>query len=164
MLRYLNYNIVFQEVPDEVTLAIHISQCPHRCKGCHSPILQQNSGEYLTERVLEHLLDTYKNAITCICFMGGDANPKEIEKLAQYIKNHSNIKTAWYSGNTKFPEYCSIQYFNFIKLGPYIDALGGLNAITTNQKFYVVNNRELVDITARFQLVTKRHSMYEVVE
>lgn len=69
MLRYLNYNIVFQEVPDEVTLAIHISQCPHRCKGCHSPILQQNSGEYLNESVLDHLLHTYQNAITVLFYV-----------------------------------------------------------------------------------------------
>jgi anaerobic ribonucleoside-triphosphate reductase activating protein len=151
MLRYLNYNIVFQEVPDEITLAIHISQCPHRCKGCHSPILQQNSGEYLTESVLDHLLNRYGNAITCICFMGGDAEPKEIEKMAEYVKQQSNVKTAWYSGNNKFPEYCNIHQFNYVKLGPYIDYLGGLHACTTNQRFYAVRNGTLIDITNRFQ-------------
>ena len=29
MLKYANYDIVFQEVPDEVTLAINISNCPN---------------------------------------------------------------------------------------------------------------------------------------
>ena len=28
MLKYANFDIVFQEVPDEVTLAINISNCP----------------------------------------------------------------------------------------------------------------------------------------
>ena len=31
MLRYINTDIVFQEFPDEVTLAINISGCPCRC-------------------------------------------------------------------------------------------------------------------------------------
>lgn len=151
MLRYLNYNIVFQEVPDEVTLAIHISQCPHRCKGCHSPILQQNSGEYLNESVLDHLLHTYQNAITCICFMGGDVDPKEVERLALYVKQHSNIQTAWYSGSVKIPEFCNILAFDYIKIGPYIEHLGGLNSTTTNQRFYAVRNGTLINITNRFQ-------------
>ena len=36
MLKYANFDIVFQEVPDEVTLAINISNCPNQCVGCHS--------------------------------------------------------------------------------------------------------------------------------
>ena len=49
MLRYVDYDIVFQEIPDEVTLAINLSNCPNRCKGCHSPHLLENVGESLTE-------------------------------------------------------------------------------------------------------------------
>ena len=36
MLKYVDYDIAFQEIPDEVTLAINLSNCPHRA-GCHSP-------------------------------------------------------------------------------------------------------------------------------
>ena len=36
MLKYVNTGIVFQEIPDEVTLAVNISGCPCRCHGCHS--------------------------------------------------------------------------------------------------------------------------------
>ena len=36
MLRYTNTDIVFQELPDEVTLAVNLSGCPCRCPGCHS--------------------------------------------------------------------------------------------------------------------------------
>ena len=35
MLKYVNTGIVFQEIPDEVTLAINISGCPCHCPGCH---------------------------------------------------------------------------------------------------------------------------------
>ena len=59
MLKYTDYDIVFQEIPDEVTLAINLSNCPNRCKGCHSPYLQQNVGEALTEENLSVLLQKY---------------------------------------------------------------------------------------------------------
>ena len=75
MLRYVDYDIVFQEIPDEVTLAINLSNCPNRCKGCHSPHLLENVGESLTEESLGHLLQKYGKAVTCVCFMGGDAEP-----------------------------------------------------------------------------------------
>ena len=47
MLKYADYDIVFQEIPNEVTLAINISNCPNRCVGCHSPYLMEDVGEEL---------------------------------------------------------------------------------------------------------------------
>ena len=52
MLRYADYDIVFQEIPDEVTLAINLSNCPNHCKGCHSAYLMEDVGEPLTEENL----------------------------------------------------------------------------------------------------------------
>mgnify|MGYP007008579906 CR=1 FL=1 len=37
MLNYLNTGIVFQEIPDEVTLSINITGCPCHC-GLPQPI------------------------------------------------------------------------------------------------------------------------------
>lgn len=86
MLRYVDYDIVFQEIPDEVTLAINLSNCPNRCKGCHSPHLLENVGESLTEESLGHLLQKYGKAVTCVCFMGGDAEPFEVESISRKTK------------------------------------------------------------------------------
>ena len=36
MLKYVDSQITFREIPDEITLCINISNCPFRCKGCHS--------------------------------------------------------------------------------------------------------------------------------
>ena len=44
MLKYVNTGIVFQEIPDEVTLAINISNCPCHCPGCHSHYLWEDIG------------------------------------------------------------------------------------------------------------------------
>lgn len=152
MLKFINYDIVFQEVPGETTLAINLSNCPNRCKGCHSPHLMEDKGEVLNKANLLQLLDTYGKAITCVCFMGGDAAPQEIEQLAIFIKEATSnrLKTAWYSGKQHFPEMCSFQNFDYIKLGPYIERLGGLNSPQTNQRFYSVENGKLVDRSYSF--------------
>ena len=43
MLKYVDTKVVFAEVPDEVTLAINISNCPCHCDGCHSEYLADAS-------------------------------------------------------------------------------------------------------------------------
>lgn len=157
MLRYLSYNIVFQEVPGEVTLAINLSNCPNGCKGCHSPHLQEDTGERLDEKVIDKLLARYGDAITCVCFMGGDAEPSAVEKLSLYIRTIScnRLKTAWYSGKPKLPEDCAAGSFDYVKLGPYVARLGGLDSPDTNQRFYRVEDGVMRDETARFSKYSK---------
>ena len=152
MLRFVNYNIVFQEVPGEVTLAINLSNCPNRCKGCHSPYLREDIGKILDNNVLAELLEKYGNSVTCICFMGGDASPKSVEDCSVFLRNETNgkIKIGWYSGRNSFPMECSIQNFNYIKLGYYDEYMGGLDSETTNQRFYQVEDGEMKDITYMF--------------
>jgi anaerobic ribonucleoside-triphosphate reductase activating protein len=153
MLRYLSYNIVFQEVPDEVTLAINISNCPNGCKGCHSPFLQEDKGDMLDEKAVDALLAKYGGAITCVCFMGGDVDPLTVERLSLHVRRSAthSLKTAWYSGKAKFPEQCSVNNFGYVKLGPYIEAFGGLDAPTTNQRFYRIEDGKMIDQTERFR-------------
>ena len=49
LLKYSNYDVVFQEIPGEVALAINITQCPHHCDGCHSAVLAGDFGNYLRD-------------------------------------------------------------------------------------------------------------------
>ncbi len=139
MLKCYNYDIVCQEVPDEITLAVNISCCPNRCPGCHSPWLWEDAGEVMTEEMLEELIDRYSTAVTCFCFMGGDAEPEEIERLAKWIRSrYPTIRTAWYSGREELPEGFDVKCLDFLKLGPYIERLGGLKSPVTNQILYKV--------------------------
>lgn len=157
MLRFLSYNIVFQEVPGEVTLAINISGCPNCCEGCHSPYLQEDKGDLLDEDVIAVLLSKYGEAITCVCFMGGDNDPAAVERLSRYIRQISepSLKTAWYSGRSKLPGHCFAGSFDYIKLGPYVEKLGGLDSPATNQRFYQVKDRLLKDMTDSFVKTNK---------
>jgi len=135
MLKYANFDIVFQEVPDEVTLAINISNCPNQCPGCHSKYLWNNVGNELSMEALETLVGQYQSGITCVCFMGGDAAPDEVAHLARQLKtNHSNLKLAWYSGKNELPPNVAIDHFDYIKVGRYVAELGPLDSATTNQR------------------------------
>lgn len=149
MLKYVNTMVTFSEVPDEISLCIEISNCPCHCKNCHSSYLAEDIGEKLTLDKIYKFIDN-NEGITCICFMGGDSSPKEIDMFARCIKDLYNIKIAWYSGRQELSKDIDLKNFDYIKLGPYIEELGPLTKNTTNQKFYKVVNNELIDNTYLF--------------
>lgn len=150
MLKYVDTKVVFAEIPNEITLAINISGCPCNCKGCHSSYLAEDIGEPLDLQHLTNLIDSNKG-ITCVGLMGGDANPSEVDDIAQDIKEYyPELKVGWYSGRQELSKDIELSNFDYIKLGPYIEEFGPLNSKTTNQRFYKVNSKELVDITNRF--------------
>ena len=130
MLKYVNTDIVFQEFPNEVTLAINLSNCPCRCPGCHSTFLWKDVGDPLTAEAIEKMLN----------------------QLAIYIKtHHKNIKVGWYTGRTTLSPDIQLPHFDYIKVGPYIRHLGGLDSRRTNQRMYkVLENNQLHDITSLF--------------
>ena len=90
MIRYHNFDIVFAEIPCETTLAINITNCPNRCRGCHSLHLQADMGRVLDEAELCGILARYGRSVTCVCFMGGDAAPHEIAALAELTAEDAN--------------------------------------------------------------------------
>lgn len=153
-MKYVNYDIVFQEVPNETTLAINISNCPCKCNGCHSSYLMQNIGSELDELSLAGMVDKYKQHITCVAFMGGDADVDGVMHLAQWLKQHYPLKVAWYSGRSDMSAQLTPQWVDFVKVGPYKKECGGLNNPHTNQKMYRVdkqaNNFVYTDITNLF--------------
>ena len=150
MLKYTDTKIVFREVPDEITLAINISGCPCACEGCHSSYLAGDVGDELLVKVIKEFIKHY-DSISCISFMGGDAEPAEVSRLAAEIKLFApNLMVAWYSGRDELSKEIDLKNFNYIKIGSYQAKFGGLDSPTTNQRMYkVVNGCELVDITYR---------------
>lgn len=153
MLKLASYDIVFQEIPDEITLALNLSNCPNRCKGCHSPHLLEDIGQELDMALLDGLIEGYKDEITCVCFMGGDASVNDVQALASYIQcaYTGNLKVGWYSGRKNIPDGIVIDDFNYIKIGPYMEQFDGLNSKETNQRMYRIASGKMEDITYRFQ-------------
>lgn len=152
MLKYVNTGVVFQEIPDEVTLAINISNCPCHCPGCHSKYLWEDIGTPLTPMVIEQMVKNYGDDITCIAFMGGDADPKYVNTLAKYVhKMFPKHKVAWYSGRQRVPSFVKKADFDYIKVGPYIAHLGCLKDCTTNQRLYKkASGDDFTDVTPAF--------------
>ena len=153
MARYHNFDVVFSEIPGEVTLAINITGCPNRCPGCHSPHLQGGGGRTLDDDELTALLESYGRAVTCVCFMGGDAEPAEIARLAGVVRRwRRGLRTAWYSGRDELPAETDPAAFDYIKLGRWVGELGPLTSPATNQRLYrVAEAGEMGDITSLFR-------------
>ena len=149
MLKYVDTLVSFSEVPDEITLCLNISNCPCHCSNCHSSYLAEDIGKGLTLDTIYKLIDN-NEGITCICFMGGDSSPKEIDMFARCIKDLYDIKVAWYSGRQELSKEIDLQNFDAIKLGGYNESLGPLNCPTTNQRFYKIIEGKMYDYTYLF--------------
>ena len=120
-LKYVDTLVSFSEIPDEISLCINISNCPNNCKGCHSSYLKEVIGEELNVESLYRLI--HANAgVTCVCFMGGDQNPKLVNDLAftVHLLSDKPRKVAWYSGNNNISDEIDLKYFDYIKIGGYI--------------------------------------------
>lgn len=139
--------VVFQEVPDQVSLAFTVSGCPLRCKGCHSQdTWPLQSGSPLSNIQFAHYLNQYLGLITCVLFFGGEWAPDQlIDKLK--IARQQGLNTCLYSGFDHVPKRIT-KHLNFLKTGPWRGDRGGLDAPNTNQKFINVSTGE--DLTYRF--------------
>ncbi len=138
-LKYAGYDIVFQEVPDEISLAINVTNCPHHCAGCHSEYLALDFGNYISNDI-ESMLDKHKDLITCVCFMGGDQNIIDLIDLLRYVKS-KNLKTCVYSGADDVHIFDEVfNLLDYLKIGHYDSSLGGLSSKNTNQKFYKIEH------------------------
>lgn len=159
MLKFKDTMVTFEEVPSEVTLCVNITGCPIHCPDCHSKHLWEDIGEELKPVTVSNLI-AKNDGITCVAFMGGDRRPHEIYMLAKWVKDNTELKVCWYSGMALRKDM-PLEYFDFIKTGPYKKELGGLDSITTNQRFYEVKKkyaynsndvmyRYLEDVTYKF--------------
>lgn len=134
MLRVWRHDVVFQEVPDEISLALTLSGCPLRCPGCHSAhTWNPERGETLTQAFLDELLGRYAGLIDCVLFLGGDWQPAALEKALRQVRA-TGLKTCLYSGYDSVPETV-FRHLTYLKTGPWIAARGGLDTPGTNQRF-----------------------------
>ena len=147
MIKYIPEltDIVLEEIPDKVTLAVEITNCQGSCPGCHSPFLKLDIGEELTPEIVDRLIaDNY--GVNCFLLLGEGKDLQALLGIAEHLrKAHPELERAVYSGRVQVePEI--YEAFDYVKVGPYIAAKGPLNSPTTNQRHY--HHGE--DITARF--------------
>ena len=155
MLKYVDTLVCFSEIPDEVTLAINISGCPIRCPDCHSKYLWEDVGKPLDRDSLHSLIEKNKG-ISCLAFMGGDANITYLQTLIYWVKTrYPELKVAWYSGREEPLKVSDVKYLDYIKMGPFIKERGPLNDRNTSQRLYKIHHLNegkvrIEDITSKF--------------
>ena len=147
MIKYIPEltDIVLEEIPDKVTLAVEISNCRGSCEGCHSPFLKQDLGVELTPAAVDKLIaDNF--GVNCFLLLGEGKDKEALLRIAEHLRtHHPGLERAVYSGRPAVePEIYAA--FDYIKVGPYVAGLGPLNEPTTNQRLY--HHGE--DITSRF--------------
>ncbi len=146
-LRFVQEQIVWQEVPGETSLAFTISGCPLRCKGCHSSEYRNGDvGVQLTQEYFSHQLKKYEGLISCVVFLGGEWHEQLRDFLA--IARNNNLHTCLYTGLDSAPGHL-VPYLTYIKTGPWIASLGGLDSPITNQQF--IDLRTGSSLNHRFQ-------------
>lgn len=152
MLYYQGYTVSFQEVPDEISLVIEIADCPYKCPGCHSPELQKSAGRDLKIDIVS-IIREYSDVITCVCLMGTGRDQKSVIDIANLVHD-LGFKAAVYTGSNRWGKLA--KHFDYVKYGPYVEKLGGLDSPNTNQHMIKVISRGIFgftyeDITDKFK-------------
>ena len=141
MIKYLpdRVSIVLEEIPDRVSVAVDITNCPENCPGCHSPFLREDIGEELTfERIDSLISDNF--GVNCFLLLGEGRDHQALVRIGKYIsEKYPGIAPALYSGRNQVEDDIW-QVFDYVKLGPYVEKKGPLNERTTNQRLYHVHS------------------------
>jgi len=144
MFNTLAPQILFQEVPDEVSLGFTVMGCQLRCKGCHSTdTWSEYGGSPLTAETFRTYLKQYVDYISCVIFFGGEWQAEKLIEMLD-ISHDFKLKTCLYTGLNQVPEKI-IKRLTFLKTGPWIRELGGLDQATTNQKFIEVSSNRILN-------------------
>ena len=147
-------NVVLEEIPDRLTLAIDISNCTGLCEGCHSPFLRRDVGVELTPEAIDSLI-AGNFGINCFLFLGEGNDHAALMSAANYVRRaYPSLAHGLYSGRESVEEDVW-ELFDYVKIGPFRPSCGPLNKTTTNQRLYrILHNadgtRTVDDITARF--------------
>jgi len=143
-MNYSDIEIVLQEVPGEISICFTITGCKLQCRGCHSTHLwkKENGKELSIEKYFE-ILNKYKGFASCVLFMGGEWY---LHELIQNLKTAKKMgfKTCLYTGKIKV-EKKLVSELTWLKTGPWIQNLGGLDSISTNQKFIEVKTNKILN-------------------
>lgn len=137
-MRFISRQIVFREIPEEITLSYLIAGCQLRCKGCHSSdSWSVKSGEELSLSRFCKDIQKYRTSISCVLFMGGEWEPVSLIFRLKIAKA-CGLQTALYTGEAEIPQTIRL-HLDYLKTGRYVAQLGGLDSPLTNQRLINLN-------------------------
>lgn len=143
-MNYSSKQIVWQEVPGEVSLAYTISGCPLRCVGCHSAdTWPLGAGYLLTLADFKAELEKYQGLMTCVLFLGGEWHEQMLLELLE-IAQKQGLNTCLYTGYEDVSHELKAR-LTYLKTGPWVRELGGLDSANTNQRFIDLRTNECLN-------------------
>ena len=156
------YTVVLEETwldypdPESNAVIIYFCGCEHRCKGCHSPLLQQEceyaeSNEEILNKIIEYTnrADTNK-----LVFLGGDPLYSKNLELTTYLVNelNKNYDICIFTGyDIEYVKNLKLQGIKYYKCGKF-DISQQRKSMKTdeeyvlaspNQNFYDGNYKQL---------------------
>ncbi len=143
-MNYSDIQIVLQEIPGEISICFTITGCKLHCDGCHSPYLwKEESGKKLTDSLYTETLRKYKGFASTVLFMGGEWHCEELVTKLKEAKKYG-YNTCLYTGLEEVDKKIEAQ-LTWLKKGPWKKALGGLDSLSTNQKFIDVKSNKVLN-------------------
>ena len=160
MLKIVEASVVFAEFPDEVSLALSVSNCPNNCKGCSEAYLKEDIGKELTEELLDKLINDNRG-VTLVGFMGGDCDHESVARFANLVHEKYGLKVGMYSGR----DYIDLNLatvLDYYKIGRWKmfegdestwknQCAGPLSLPVSNQVMFKRVDDKLIDITEKFR-------------
>ncbi len=142
-MRYSGCQVVFQEIPNEISLAFQVTGCPLRCPGCHSSSLWNTlTGCDLNIATLTTSIKKHQRFISCVLYLGGEWDTAGLIAQLDHIKSF-DLKTALYTG-LDYSEVDGeiIRRLDYLKYGKYVSELGPLSSIKSNQRLISLKTNE----------------------
>ena len=77
-------------------------------------------------------------------FFGGEWQGQRLIELLKISQGYK-LKTCLYTGKEKVSQ-AIIAHLDYLKLGPWVESLGGLESSNTNQRMFNVKTGELLNV------------------
>ena len=152
-MRISSIETSFIDYPGQTSMVIFMTGCTMGCPNCHNPALQDPN--FGSEASVADLKDELAKRSLCraVVFSGGDPLFQEQELILACKELSKLVKIGIYTGRSlKDVPVELFQYISFLKTEPYIEKLGSVQYLTTNQKCWdivegiAVENKEYFKI------------------
>lgn len=150
----VEHYVTLNVCPD-IAVAYEFGGCTKRCKGCHSEHLHKEVENPLEiSYVIEHAKTRIASGVKVIALMGIDTSSMfPVEHQVRLCEELSKIAPLCiYSGNKEIDSrLLEVPNIKYCKTGEYIEELGGMEQLTSNQRLYQFIDNNIIDITYKMR-------------
>ena len=146
--------ITLAEMPNNISCYVQLANCNIRCSGCHSKFLWKKINKIDLEHILDYIVSSKNKGADMFIIFGDINNDISTDDLFYLVKESSSIlPVCIYSGADNIEDALGtnhsdiLAYLSYIKIGRFDKALGGLSNSNTNQRLFLVVDKQLIDVT-----------------